>query len=177
FAVQTEIAQTIVEQLRGQRTGGAANPTTKAEIQAEVRAAVKGGTKNVEGHESYLQGRFFANRHSEKETGQARVAYQRAVELDPKFALAWAGLAQTHVWDCNYATEGGQKGFNEHLAAARDAVGRALALAPDLSDALYPKATIETNFDYDWKGAAETLRKSIALAPQDSALLMSAGTV
>src|SRR5947207_15646333 len=66
FAVQTEIAQTIVEQLRGQLTGGAANPTTKAEIQAEVRAAERGGTKNVEAHESYLQGRFFENRHSEK---------------------------------------------------------------------------------------------------------------
>src|SRR5216117_3975164 len=162
FAVQTEIAQTIVEQLRGQLTGGAANPTTKAEIQAEVRAAVKGGTKNIEAHESYLQGRFFANRHSEKETGQARVAYQRAVELDPKFALAWAGLAQTHVWDCNYATEGGQKGFNAHLAAAREAVERALALEPDLPDALFARATIETNFDYNWKGAAETLRKALA---------------
>ena len=177
FAVQTEIAQTIVEQLRGQLTGGAANPTTKAEIQAEVRAAEKGGTKSVEAHESYLQGRFFINRHSEKETDQARVAYQRAVGLDPKFALAWAGLAQTHVWDCNYATEGGQKGFNEHLSAARDAVGRALALEPDLPDALYPKATIETNFDYDWKGAAETLRKALALAPQDPALLMWAGNL
>jgi len=177
FAVQTEIAQTIVEQLRGQLTGGAANPTTKAEIQAEVRAAVKGGTKNIQAHESYLQGRFFANRHSEKETGQARVAYQRAVELDPKFALAWAGLAQTHVWDCNYATEGGQKGFNEHLSAARDAVGRALALEPDLPDALFPRATIETNFDYNWKAAAETLRKALALTPQDPALLMWAGNL
>src|ERR1700682_3557637 len=88
FAVQTELAQTIVEQLRGQLPGGAANPTTKAEIQAEVRAAEKGGTKSVEAHESYLQGRFFANRHSEKETDQARVAYQRAVELAAKFALA-----------------------------------------------------------------------------------------
>src|SRR5258708_786241 len=172
FAVQTEIAQTIVEQLRGQLTGGAANPTIKAEIQAEVRAAVKDGTKNVEAHASYLQGRFFANRHSEKETDQARVAYQRAVELDPKFALAWAGLAQSHVWDCNYATEGGQKGFNEHLAAARDAVGRALALEPDLPDALFPRATIETNFDYNWKAAAETLREALALTPQDPALLM-----
>ena len=84
FAVQTELAQTIVEQLRGQLTGGAANPTTKAEIQAEVRAAEKGGTKNVEAHESYLQGRFFLNRHSEKETDQARAAFERAVELDPK---------------------------------------------------------------------------------------------
>src|SRR2546421_8243668 len=175
FAVQTEIAQTIVEQLRGQLTGGATNLTTKAEIQAEVRAAVKGGTKNVEAHESYLQGRFFANRHSEKETGQARVAYQRAVDLDPKFALAWAGLAQTHVWYCNYATEGGLKGFDAHLAAAREAVERALSLEPDLPDALFARSMIQTNFDYNWKGAAETLRKALALAPQDPALLMQAG--
>src|SRR5919108_256654 len=177
FAVQTELAQTIVEQLRGQLTGSAPNPTSKAEIQAEVRAAAKGGTKNVEAHESYLQGRFFLNRHSEKETDQARAAFERAVELDPKFALAWAGLAQTHVWDCNYATEGGQKGFNYHLAAARDSVERALALEPNLPEALFPKATIETNFDYDWKGAAETLRKALALAPQDPALLMEAGNL
>ena len=177
FAVQTEIAQTIVEQLRGQLTGGAANPTTKAEIQAEVRAAEKGGTKSVEAHESYLQGRFFINRHSEKETGQARAAYQRAVELDPKFALAWAGLAQTHVWDCNYATEGGQKGFNAHLAAAREAVEGALALEPVLPEALFARSMIQTNFDYDWKGAAGTLRKALALAPQDPALLMQAGNL
>ena len=101
-----------------------------------MQAAEKGGTKNVEAHEAYLQGRFFLNRHSEKETDQARAAFERAVQLDPKFALAWAGLAQTHVWDCNYATEGGQKGFNAHLAAAREAVERALALEPDLPDAL-----------------------------------------
>jgi adenylate cyclase len=177
FAVQTEIAQTIVEQLRGRLTGGAANPTTKAEIQAEVRAAGKGGTKSVEAHEAYLQGRFFINRHSEKETDQARVAYQRAVELDPKFALAWAGLAQAHIWYCNFGTEGGQKGFNDHLTAAREAVERALILEPDLPEALSARSLIETNFDYNWKGAAETLRKALALAPQDPALLMQAGNL
>ena len=177
FAVQTEIAQTIVEQLRGQLTGGAVDPAAKAAIQAQVQAAEKGGTKNVEAHEAYLQGRFFANRHSEKETDQARAAYEHAVELDPKFALAWAGLAQTHVWDCNYATQGGQKGFNAHLAAAREALDRALALEPDLPEALFARAMIQTNFDYDWKGAAETLRNALALAPQDSALLMEAGNL
>src|ERR1700716_2105695 len=98
FAVRTEIAQTIVEQLRGQLTGGAANPTTKAEIQAEVRAAVKGGTKNVEAHEFYLQGRFYENRHSEKSAREALAAYDHAVALDPAFALAWAGVAQTNLW-------------------------------------------------------------------------------
>jgi tetratricopeptide (TPR) repeat protein len=97
--------------------------------------------------------------------------------LDPKFALAWAGLAQTHVWDCNYASEGGQKEFNAHLAAAREAVERALSLEPNLPDALYPRAMIATNFNYDWKGAAETLRKALALAPQDPALLMEAGNL
>jgi adenylate cyclase len=177
FAVQTEIAQTIVEQLRGQLTSGAANPTTKAEIQAEVRAAAKGGTQNVEAHEAYLQGRFFLSRHSEKETDQARVAFERATQLDPQFALAWAGLAQTHVWNCNYSTEGGQKGFNAHLAAARESLNRALSIEPDLPEALYPRAMIETNFDYNWKGATETLRKALALAPQDPALLMEAGNL
>jgi len=177
FAVQTELAQTIVEQLRGQLTGGAVDPAIKATIQAQVQAAEKGGTKNVEAHESYLQGRFFMNRHSEKATDQARAAYERAVELDPKFALAWAGLAQTHIWHCNYDSEGGQKGFNVHLAGARDAVQRALSLEPDLPDALYGRAVIETNFDYNWKGAAETLRKALALAPQDPALLMEAGNL
>src|SRR5437764_478530 len=127
FAVQTEIAQTIVEQLRGQLTGGATNPTTKAEIQAEVRAAVKGGTKNVEAHEAYLQGRFFENRHSEKSVREALAAYQHAVDLDPRFTTAWAGVARTHTWIAAFATEGGQKVFDAHLASARNEIALALA--------------------------------------------------
>src|SRR6266849_5637984 len=106
FAVQTELAQTIVEQLSGQLTDGAADPAAKAAIQAQVHAAEKGGTKNVEAHQHYLQGRFYTNRHSEKSAGEALAEYQRAVELDPAFALAWAGLAQTYVWYGNFSTEG-----------------------------------------------------------------------
>src|SRR5712691_10727493 len=114
FAVQTELAQTIVGQLSGQLTGGAANPAAKAAIQAEVRAAERGGTKNVEAHQHYLQGRFYTNRHSEKSASEALAEYQRAVELDPAFALAWAGLAQTHVWFCNFSSGVGRTGFDTH---------------------------------------------------------------
>ena len=177
FAVQAELAQTIVAQLRGRFAGADAGSTAKEKIQAEVQAAAKGGTKNVEAHEAYLQGRFFINRHSEKEADQARAAFQRAVELDPNFALAWAGLAQTHIWYCNYATEGGQKGFNAHLAAARESLEKALTIEPDLPEALSARSVIETNFDYNWKGATETLRKALALAPEDPALLMEAGNL
>jgi adenylate cyclase len=175
FAVQTELAQTIVGQLRGRFAG--TDSATKEKIQAEVQAAEKGGTKNVQAHEAYLQGRFFLSRHSEKETNQAQAAFERAVELDPKFALAWAGLAQTHVWNCNFSTEGGLKGFDAHLAAARAGVERALSLEPGLPEALLSRATMETNFDYNWKGAAETLRKALVLAPQDPALLACAGNL
>ena len=66
FAVQSELAETIVAQVRGQFTGGAAAPADKEKIQAEVQAAEKGGTKNVDAHQLYLQGRFYENRHSEK---------------------------------------------------------------------------------------------------------------
>ena len=177
FAVQTELAQTIVEQLKGQLTNGAANSTAKAQIQAEVHAAEKGGTKTVEAHESYLQGRYFINRHSEEGTNQARAAYERAVQLDPRFALAWAGLGRAHIWYCNFSTEGGQKAFNAHLTAAREAVDKALTIEPDLPEALYARAVIETNFDYDLNGAAKTVRKALAVAPQDPELLAWAGNL
>ena len=176
FAVQTELAQTIVEQLRS-RFGTDAGSTAKEKIQAEVQAAEKGGTKNVEAHQYYLQGRFFENRHSEKSTHEALAAYQHAVELDPGFALAWAGVARTHTWLAGFATEGGQKAFDAHLASARDAIARALAIEPDLPEALYARAWIETNFDFNWSAATQTVKKAIALAPADPNVLIAAANL
>jgi TolB-like protein len=175
FAVQTELAQTIVEQLRG-RFGGA-DTGAKEKIQAEVQAAEKGGTKNVEAHELYLQGRFYENRHSDKSTREALAAYQHAVELDPGFARAWAGVARTHTWIAGFATEGGQKVFDAHLASARDAVARALAIEPDLPDALYARAWLETNFDFNWSAATQTVSKAMALAPADPNMLIAAANL
>src|SRR5439155_24949577 len=158
FDVQTELAQTIVEQLRGQLTDGAVGSAEKEKIQAEVQAAEKGGTKNVEAHQSYLQGRFYLDRNSEKGASQALIAYQRAVELDPNFALAWAGLAETHVWECFYSGELNRTDFDKHLADAREAAARALALEPTLPEALAVRSKIQLALDFDWKQGAETLR-------------------
>ena len=177
FAVQTELAQTIVGQLSGQLTNGAVDPEAKAAIQAQVQAAEKGGTKNVEAHEHYLLGRFYSNRHSKKSAGDALIEFQRAVELDPSFALAWAGLAETHLWYCKYSTEGGLAVFDANLARARETAAKALALEPNLPEALRAQADIQLNFDFDWKGAAETLRKALALAPADPAIVTDAGTL
>ena len=175
FAVQTELAQTIVEQLRG-RFGGT-DKGAKQKIQAEVQAAEKGGTKNVEAHELYLQGRFFENRHSDKAVREALAAYEHAVALDPGFALAWAGVARTHTWIAGFAAEGGQKIFDAHLASARDAIARALSIEPDLPEALYARAWIETNFDFNWSAATQTVSKAMALAPADPNVLIAAANL
>src|SRR5262245_29894306 len=177
FAVQSELAQTIVEQLRGRFGGADAGSTAKEKIQAEVQAAEKGGTKNVQAHELYLQGRFFENRHSEKSTREALAAYQNAVELDPGFALAWAGVARTNLWIAGFSTEGGQKGFDAHLAAGRNAVSRALTIEPDLPEALNARAWIETNFDFSWSAASQTVNKALALAPSDPNILIAAANL
>lgn len=177
FAVQTELAQTIVEQLKGQLTNGAADAAVKADIQAQVQAAEKGGTENVEALQHYLRGRFYLNRYTEKGTSDALVEFKRAVDLDPSFALAWAGLADTHLWYCKYATTGGLAVFDARLASARETAARALALEPNLPDALRARADIQLSFDFDWKGATETLRTALALAPADPAIVTDAGTL
>src|SRR6267142_250290 len=177
FAVQTELAQTIVGQLSGQLTNDAADPAAKAAIQAQVQAAERGGTKNVEAHEHYLQGRFYSDRGSANSAGEALVEYQRAVELDPSFALAWAGLAQTHVWYCGFSSEIARAGFDDHLARAREAAARALTIEPNLPEALLARSKIQLNFDFDWNGAAETVRSALALAPADPEPVIAAGTL
>ena len=177
FAVQTELAETIVAQVRDRLTSSAADSADKQKIQAEVQAAEKGGTKNVEAHEFYLQGRFYENRHSEKSAREALAAYQHAVALDHGFALAWAGVAQTNLWLAAFSTEGGQKGFDAHLASARDAVARALSIEPDLPNGLLARATIETNFDFKWNAAAQTVSKALALAPADPNIVIAAANL
>src|SRR5437762_2033368 len=146
FAVQTELAETIVGQLRGQLTDSVES-RAKAVIQAQVQMAAKGGTKNVEAHQSYLQGRFYSNRHSEKSAAEALVAYQRAVEIDPNFALAWAGPAEIHVWECFYSGGLNRITFEKHVADERDAVARSLALEPALPEALAVRAKMQLGFD------------------------------
>jgi serine/threonine-protein kinase len=179
FAVQSELAQTIVGQLTksGQFSSGEPDTTSKATIQAEVQAAEKGGTKNVEAHQHFLQGRFHANRNSERGTNEALAEYQKAVELDPKFALAWAGLAEAHLWLCDFGGEIGRAGFDSHLASAREATARAVALEPNLPEALRARAHTQLNYDSDWKGADQSLQAALRLAPADSRLFLWAGNV
>ncbi len=82
-------------------------------------------TENLEAYEYFLRGNaLFDRRHAREEALDAAQMYQRAVELDPQFAEAHAALAKARVWLT------WEFGFGE-AAIARDALDRAVELAPD----------------------------------------------
>ena len=140
FAVQSELARTIVEQLRGQ-LGGTMNASARAELTAQVQAAVKGGTKNAEAYELYLQGKSFLNQFSQETAVRATDFLQRAVALDPTFALAWAALSRAGSVRGGYAMN--RRDLDEGFALARRAADRALALEPALPAAQLARMRVQ----------------------------------
>ena len=117
FAVQTELAQTIVGQLSGQLTNGAADRRQKRRFKRRCRRRKKAGRKMWRPTSIICRAGFIVIATRKKARTQALAEYQRAVELDPSFALAWAGLAETHLWYLQIFHRGGLAGFDAHLAA------------------------------------------------------------
>jgi TolB-like protein/tetratricopeptide (TPR) repeat protein len=168
FAVQSEIAQTIVAQLRG-KLGGA--------VAERVQATVLGGTTNPAAYEQFLQGRYYLNRFSIADLDKGRAFLERACELDPNFPLAWALLSQVWTLKTGWSDRLTRAEFVADLAHARETAERALQLDPDLPEALTARFSIQFLFDFDWKGGAETIKRAQALAPSDPVILISAAQV
>jgi len=110
FAIESEIAKNVAENLKARLNGRA----------EEVLAARP--TENPEAHELYLKGRYFWNRRSTASLRKAGDYFQKAIDLDPKYALAYAGLADVHSLVPVYAGTAPQDDVPKALAAARKAV-------------------------------------------------------
>ena len=169
FAVQSELAQTILVQLRGKLGGAGA-----AE---QIKAAVRSGTTNPEAYEQYLQGRYYLNRFSIEDFEKAIAFLKRACELDPNFPLGWATLSRAWALHTGWTDRLTREQFNAGLGQASDAADRALKLDPELPEALNARFEIQFSYDFDWKGGAETIRRAQVLAPSDPAILKSAAVV
>ena len=118
FALQEELALAIVGELRGKLAASAST--------TDVKAAVKGGTKNPEAYQLYLLGRYNADRFANKDMLNALEAFKKATVLDPGFALAWAGVARADSWICNFSSDLDRPSFDRHYAEAKAATQRAL---------------------------------------------------
>jgi TolB-like protein/Tfp pilus assembly protein PilF len=110
FAVESEIAKTIADTLQARLSG------------AEKTALSKRPTENPEAHELYLKGRHFWNRRTEADLNKALEYFQQAIQKDPSYALAYAGLADSYSVLPNYTDSAPKQYIDKAIPAARRAV-------------------------------------------------------
>lgn len=117
---------------------------------------------SVEAYESYLKGRQFWWLSGEENYRAAILHFEKAIEKDPGFALAYCGLADSHALLGNHGYVPLEGALQKTEAAAR----KALELDPRLADAYVSLAPVLYN-RYDWSGAVTQLRRAIELDPSN----------
>jgi serine/threonine protein kinase/Tfp pilus assembly protein PilF len=148
FAIQDEISQAIVDVLKIRLLG------------ADRIAFTKRYTDNVEAYNAYAQGRLLWNKRTEENLMRAIDYFQRAVELDPKYALAYSGLADVYnVLPSNVGTP-----VEEVLPKAKEAASKALDLDDNLGEA-HASLGLALKLEGDTLGAEKEYLKAIELNP------------
>jgi serine/threonine-protein kinase len=152
LALQAEVARAIATEIRGQL--------------APLAAARLASPKRVDprAYESYLRGRHAFWRITQDSLVQSRDHLLDATAAEPGYALAWAGLAETYVTLGVFGFQPPQEAY----ARAREAAGRALALDPELSDAVNALAMITRDYDWNWTEADRLFRRAIELNDQNA---------
>lgn len=113
-----------------------------------------------EAYQAYLEGRLFMGRHTPADIQRGMSRFEMALDEDPAYAPAWAGIAECHelLGTLGDATE-------HQFNAARRASRRALALDPRLSEAQGILAKIAWQFDWDWTGAEAMFEAALGRSP------------
>jgi TolB-like protein/Flp pilus assembly protein TadD len=171
FAVQDEIAHSVVREIRAALACGREPAATTAAVRDEVSAAARGRGAQGEAYRLYLQGRFFEGRRTPDSIAKGIEYYRQAVEADPRYALAWAALAGIR----DYQVGQGWVPFADGAAGAREAAERALRLEPDLPEGNATLGLIRLSCDWDWEGAETSIRRALELAPGNAEVVRTAG--
>lgn len=161
LAVESEVAKAIAEQLSVKLTG------------SEQTALSLKLTDNTEAYDAYLRGLTFEGHAGfSAESLEAKVkAYGRAIELDPRFAQAWARLSSAHIWTY-YQFDG----TPQRLALAKEALDNAMRLAPEAGEVLLALGHYRYGTQ-DYEGALEAYTQARARLPNNSEVLLRMGGV
>jgi len=127
-----------------------------ANITKEDRKTLeKNYTENVEAYKLYRKGRYFWDQRNRENYDSAEANYKRAIELDPDYALAYAGLADCYTFN--------QRGLSQLDAVpiAEMYARKALELDSTLVEAQTTLAFIQSHFNFDWNGAKVKFQKII----------------
>jgi serine/threonine protein kinase/Tfp pilus assembly protein PilF len=149
ISLQSEISREISSQLKVTLTGEQESKLTRS------------ATENTEAYQLYLKGRFHWNKRTAEGFQRAADYYRQAIEKDPSFALAYAGLADTYVLMHSYFILPPAEAVEKATAAAQ----RALALDPQLGQAHIVLAGIKGEYEWDWEMAEREYRRGVELDP------------
>ena len=122
----------------------------------------KKATENIRAYELYHQGRWYWTKRTYGDFVRSIEFFTRAVEIDPNFALAHAGIADSYVLMGFYSYSSSNVYY---FQKAEDAAQKALELDNTLAEAWTSIAYIKHNRDWDWVGAEDDFKKAIDLNP------------
>jgi len=149
FDIQEKVSAKIVEGLRGQLTGD------------ERDTLRKRYTENTEAYQLYLKGRYFWKKRTEDGLRVAIRFFERAIEMDPDYALAWAGIADTYSLMGEYTNISRRK----LLPKVMEAVNKALEIDNRLAEAHISLAISLMLNEWDWINSEKEFRLGIELSP------------
>lgn len=173
FAVQDDIAQSVVKELRTTLLGEEPDSDASGEAKAEVAQAARGRATNPEAHRLFLQARHLIDRMTQEDMAKATGYLKEALEQDPEFAIAWSELSFAFTREAGFAWVPYAEGFER----AREAVQRALVLEPDLPEGHARLGWIQMYHDRDWSGAQASFKRALDLAPRSAEVLAMAGAL
>lgn len=124
-----------------------------------------------EAFDAYLQGYYFFERNTDKDTDMSAKSYERATQLDPSYALAWVQLSRVRKWQASRDLIPTDEGYR----LAREEVERALALNPNLALANVEMGRMKQQVDFDWTGGDAFMQRGLALEPGNPEVVRSAG--
>lgn len=125
-------------------------------------SGVPSSSPSREAHVAYLKGLYFWNKRNEPALRRAIELFREALDLDPGYAQAQAGLATSYA---RLATSADALSASEARALAEAGARRALALDPELPEGHAALAVVRCQFDWDWKACHEELARTLALDP------------
>lgn len=151
FMIQSEIAQSVAKELKVRL------------VSSERQQLDKTYTKNMQAYQAYLTGKHYLNQKTAGSIQTAIMHLEKAVELDPEFALPYASLAYGYTL---FGVAGyGNISRDIAEAKAREAVIRALELDATLSEAHAALGYIKFRVDWNWQEAEKEFKKAIELKP------------
>jgi len=149
FKIQSDLAENITSAL-------------KAKLSTEEKRGLeKKPTEDIEAYNIYLKARNFWNMRTEEGLQKSLEYFQKAIEKDPTYALAYSGIADYFNLIGYYDLLPSKDAFPK----ARDAANKALELDETLAEAHTSLAWIKTFFEWDWSGAQRSYKRAIELNP------------